>query len=79
MVEAGRLEHRVVCVCVCLGLYSGRGGYSILVGPVMRLVHPIISPFALSSIWSRGRARFPPLSVLGTLAGMTLVASTSIS
>ena len=64
MVEAGRLEHRVVCVCVCLGLYSGRGGYSILVGPVMRLVHPITSPFAFLPAQLRadlGRGPFFPL------------------
>ena len=37
-----------VCVCVCVMASSGLEGYSISVGPVMRLVHPITSPFAAS-------------------------------
>ena len=36
-----------VCVCVCVVL-QWAWGYFISVGPVMRLVHPITSPFALA-------------------------------
>ena len=67
-----------VCVCVCLVLQWVRG-YFISVGPVMRLVHPITSPFAfLAFLPSHLRADlgqagpvFSPRAVLGTLAGMT--------
>ena len=37
-----------VCVCVCVMVSGGDEGYSISVGSVMRLVHPITSPFAAS-------------------------------
>ena len=38
-----------VCVCVCLALQRA-WGYSISLGPVMRLVHPINSPFGTAFI-----------------------------
>ena len=66
--ELGQGAH--VCVCVCVMVSSGSEGYSISVGPVMRLVHPLTSPFAASPLRvDLGQARFLPLPVLGILTG----------
>ena len=49
--------------------------YSISVGPVMRLVSytPLLAPLSPPHLRvDLGRTHFPPLSVLGILAGMTL-------
>ena len=45
----GDVPNVCVCVCVCVMVSSGSEGYSISMGPVMRLVHPITSPFAYSA------------------------------
>ena len=72
----------LVCVCVSVAS-SGFEGYSISVGPVMRLVHPITSPFAcgLFAFPFKGQtwpSVFSPRAVLGILAGTNLFASVSI-
>ena len=62
-----------MCVCVCAMASSGFEGYSISAGPVMRLVHPLTSPFAASPFKGRPRpGPFPPPPVLGILAGTTV-------
>ena len=52
-----------MCVCVCVMVSSGSDGCSISMGPVMRLVHPITSPFAASPFKGRSwPGPFPPIS-----------------